>query len=87
MYLNLWYVTIFDLKNKKTDRTESGCPKQKERFDRANGMVEFLSRAIHFIVVEAGVPGIILPKAILSFYKYVATDAKNDAFQLAVVSS
>lgn len=49
-------------------------------------MVELLSKIVHILVVKIGVPGVILPKAILSFYNYFATDAGNDAFELAAAS-
>lgn len=35
---------------------------------------------------KSRVPGIILPRAILGYYNYFATDAGNDAFELAVAS-
>lgn len=68
-------------------QTGSDCPEQKVELDRINEIVELLSTVIHILVVKIGVPCIILPKAILSFYKYIATDAGNDAFKLAVASS
>lgn len=61
-------------------------PKQKVKLDRMNEMVESLSQGIHLMVVNIGLPGIILPKVISSFYKYIATDAGNAAFELGVAS-
>lgn len=60
--------------------------KQKGNLEKTNELIELLSKVIHILIVNIGVPGIILPKAIFSFYKYFTTDAQNDAFELAAVS-
>lgn len=76
---------IFRYKNLLYIEKTSGskCPKKKE-LDKINRVVELLSEAINVVVAKIGVPGIILPKAIYSFYVYFTTDTQNDAFELSI---
>lgn len=68
----------------KTPSESHASPEQKEKLDKTNQLAEMLCKDIYFMVVKIGVPGLALPKAILSFYKYYGTNARNDAFELAV---
>lgn len=52
--------------------------------NRTNQLIEVLSRAIHFVLVVAGVLVIIAPKAIASFYTHFTTDSSKDAFELSL---
>lgn len=60
-------------------------PQQKEELDKTNQLIELLSKILS-LVVKIAIPGVILPKAVLSFYKYCTTDARNDAFELPILS-
>lgn len=77
---------LYTLHVLKNQQLASERPKQKEALYKTNRLVELLSKVVHFFVVKIGIPGIILPKAIFSYYKYVTTDVGNDAFELAVAS-
>lgn len=74
---------MYLLSKKKKQSESEQSPKQKEKLDQTHQLVELLSKFIHF-VVKIGVPGIILPRAFESYYKYFANG--NDAFELAVPS-
>lgn len=70
----------------KKTKSESKHPEQKKKFDKSNELAELLSKIVHFFIVIIGVPGVTLPKAFLSYYKYFTTDAQSDAFELTVSS-
>lgn len=70
--------------NKKQSGAE--CPEQKVKLNKTKQQIELLTQVIHFLVVKNGVVGVIMPKAIFSYYKYFATDAGNGAFELAVAA-
>lgn len=62
-------------------------PERKEKLHQTNRLAELLSKILLLLVVKIGVPGLILPKVVLSFYKYFGTDARNNAFELPIPAS
>lgn len=61
--------------------SKSGYPEQKEKLVETKRLAELLNDVVQ--MVKVFVPGEIVPKAILSFYKYHTTDARSDAFELS----
>lgn len=50
--------------------------------EKCNQFIEKLSRIVYFAVIKLGVPGLVLPKAMLSYFLYYTADAGRDAFEL-----
>lgn len=60
----------------------SESPARKVILDRTLRTIEKLSEIIYFASVNVVPAGLLLPKAIVSYYKYFTTNASNDAFEL-----
>lgn len=54
----------------------------KELHEKCNEFIEKLSKVIYPVVIRLGVPGLVLPKTITSYYLYYTTFAGRDAFEL-----
>lgn len=63
--------------------SKSEYPEQKEKLVETKRLAELLNDVVHFLMVKVFILGEIVPKAILSFYKYHTTDASSDAFELS----
>lgn len=57
-------------------------PASKMIYDKIIENVDKYSRFIHFVLLKITVPCFVLPKYIVCFYLYFATDRGNDAFEL-----
>lgn len=51
-------------------------------FEKTNRFTEKLSELVDLVVVKFSVPCFILPKAIVSYYLYLTTGFRSDAFDL-----
>lgn len=69
-------------------QSEFKYPDQKDKLIKTKQLVELLSKVVHLLAVKMGVPGIIMPKVILSIYKYLTTDpdTQNSVFELPVLA-
>ena len=56
----------------------------KKLYEKTNRQIELISKIAHFIMVKLSVPGFVLPKAFVSFFKYFTTDLGRDAFELSL---
>lgn len=60
-------------------------PASRAVIQRTIQRVEKISEIIYFVAINFGVPGVILPKALKSFFTYFTTDSGSDAFELPYV--
>lgn len=79
-YRSAFLVYIFEKQSELT------YPEQKEKIVKTVRLVELLSEIVQFLVVKVGVPGIIVPKVLLSIYKGFTTDpdTRNSVFELPI---
>lgn len=59
-------------------------PVSKELFEKTNYQIETMSKVAFFVMVKLSVPGFILPKAFVSYFKYLTTDLGPNAFDLSI---
>lgn len=57
-------------------------PSSRAMYEKGNRIIEKSSKIIYFAAIKLGVPGFLLPKAILSYFTYFSTDAGSEAFEL-----
>lgn len=57
------------------------CVASRALYEKSNHLMEKLSRIVYFIAV-GGVLGVVIPKAIVCFFKYYTTNLGRDAFDL-----
>lgn len=57
-------------------------PSLQPMYNKFNGIIEKSSEIIYFLAMNVAVPGFVLPKAIVSYYRYFTTDAGSAAFDL-----
>lgn len=58
------------------------CVTSRSMYEKINHRMEKLSKIVYFGVVGVTVPGFIIPKALVSYFKYFTTDLGADAFDL-----
>lgn len=56
----------------------------KIMYEKTNQLAEKISEILYFLIVKVSVPGLVLPRAALSYFVYYTTDARSDAFQLPI---
>lgn len=54
----------------------------KTIYNETNQLAEKLSKIIYLVIVKISIPCLVLPKIIVCFIAYYATDSGNDAFEL-----
>lgn len=69
-----------------TFKLKSGCKYRKSEafFFKTNQQVERLSEVVFTLLVKIALQCLMLPKCIVSFGTYFATDSGNDSFELPV---
>lgn len=60
-------------------------PASKEMIKKTNELVEKSCKIAYFIIVQVALPGLILPKVIVSYFVYFTTEKGPDAFELSVL--
>lgn len=57
-------------------------PASKQMIEKTNQLVEKSCKTAYFIIVQVGVPSIILPRVVVSYFVFFTTDAGREAFEL-----
>lgn len=61
------------------------CLESRALYEKANNLLEKLSKIIHFIVVGTSGVLLVVPKAIISYLKYFTTNLGSEAFELSLL--
>lgn len=57
-------------------------PASRAKLKKTNQLIEKLCETFYFAVIKAGIPALMLPKAIISYTIYYTTDAGAASFEL-----
>lgn len=60
----------------------NNSPASRAIHERTNQLIDKLCKIAYFAAMKLGVPGFVLPKAIISYFIYFTTDAGGAAFDL-----
>lgn len=53
-------------------------------YEETNNLMEKLSEIVELMVVGVCLPGFVIPRIIVSYFKYFTTDLGDDAFDLSI---
>lgn len=60
------------------------CKESRAMYEKDIHLIEEVSKIVYFAIVGVTVPGLVIPKAILSYFNYYTTNLGGDAFDLSI---
>lgn len=60
------------------------CVESRAMYEETNYLMEKIGKIVYITVVCVTVPGFVIPKAIVSYYRYYIINMGNDAFVLSI---